>query len=137
MQSLLTYAVEFTCVAFALLFAADFIHGLLPKPVNTVVPPSQWAIAFEPINDASEHYVQIPVKYATLDWVKPCPDKEVSSKCAIALAKNRILSTLKQYKLRGESVVRVADIPFSVDAAIRRYKLRSQDVIKLSHLAAA
>ena len=55
--------------------------------------------------------------------------------CAIAMAKGKILSTVKQYKLRGENVVRVSDIPFPVDVAIRRYKLRSQDVIKLSQLA--
>lgn len=44
------------------------------------------------------------------------------------------LSTIKLFKLRNESVVRLCDLVCSVPDSIRRYKLRKQPVVRLQDL---
>ena len=44
------------------------------------------------------------------------------------------LSSIKLFKLRRKSVVKLSDLAFSVPETVKRYKLRREDVIKLTDL---
>ena len=128
MQAFLTLLIEVFVVSFIAISVVDIVIAALPEPKNTVVAPHEWAVAFEPV-EAEPHI-------ATIDWVQPVVEEPIVSIDVIAIAKSHIISTAKRYKLRGEEVIHLTDIPFPLPQ-VKTYQLRSQPVVKLSHLLAA
>jgi hypothetical protein len=133
LQDLLTSTIVMVTVGFAFIAVYDFFAGLLPATTRqNEKQPNPQQVCTEQSRSV-----------ATLEWLVsqlPVAEEEQSEPVDIlALARERVksafdLAALKIYKLRGESVVHIADIPFSIPAATKRYKLRGRDVIKLAHL---
>lgn len=122
MQDLLTLLFIIVGIGFVAIACYDFVTGFNSSQVTTTQ------------------------KVATLEWLtsqiptSPEPELEASPN-VIVLAREKMksrldLSALKTYKLRGESVVAIADIPFALPDSIKRYKLREKYVVNLKHLEA-
>ena len=135
MQAFLTLLIEIIIISFIAISMIDIalaklnvVIAALPQPRNTVIAPREWAVAFEPIE-------ALPT-FATIDWIQSVAEEPVEPVDVVAIAKHRLVSTAKHYKLRGEDVIHVDHIPFQLPP-IKTYQLRSRPVVKVIHLLAA
>jgi len=156
--NLLTFAVEFVVLAFAVIASLDFVLGLCrlckasgtqskpPTPqletvLDTVVElQHQFPEAFETpvVEDPWEAAIATPTWCCdTADTITApfhpiqlllSPAQEVVEQPELGL------TALKLYKLHGHSVTKVADLPIEIPVTIKRYKLHKKDVVRLIDL---
>lgn len=64
--------------------------------------------------------------------------RSVAAARSSAVAQRPVISlaSLRLYRLRGETVVKVSQLPFRVPNSIRRYRLRKEAVVRLEDLKA-
>jgi len=128
MQDLLTLLFNIVGISFIAIACYDFVTGYqeAKKELNNSYNSSP-----TPASHSSQ-------KVATLEWltsqIPATPEAEVEPVDIFVLAREKMksslnLSALKIYKLRGESVVAITDIPFTIPDSVKRYKLRGKYVV--------
>lgn len=160
LQNFLTIVIELTIVAFAIVMTIDFAarvaelfesifqQSTAPSTQQQLVqsPSQKIAIAPGPLPQLDLNMMEDP-------WISDSTSTAISSARANAttppVPRLRLLpparqslsekfeidiASLKLYKLHGNSVVRVADLPIEVPASLKRYKLHEREVIRLADL---
>jgi hypothetical protein len=160
LQNFLTIVIELTIVAFAIVMAMDFAAGAVELFESIFRQSTAPGIQQQLVQSSSQKIAIAPRALPHLDlnmvedpWISDSTSTAISSARAIAttppVPRLRLLppalqslaekfdidiTSLKLYKLHGNSVVRVADLPIKVPASLKRYKLHEREVIRLADL---
>ncbi|MBD2309842.1 hypothetical protein H6G17_30995 [Chroococcidiopsis sp. FACHB-1243] len=160
LQNFLTIVIELTIVACATVMAIDFAVGAVELFKSIFQQSTAPSIQQQLVQSPSQKIAIAPGTLPQLDpnmvedpWISDSTSTATSTARAIAttlpVPQLRLLpparqslsekfeidiASLKLYKLHGNSVVRVADLPIEVPASLKRYKLHEREVIRLADL---
>lgn len=160
LQNFLTIVIELTIVAFAIVMTIDFAarvaelfesifqQSTAPSIQQQLVQSPSQKIAIAPgllphrdLNMVEDPWISDSTSTATSTaranaTTPPVPQLRLLPPARQSLSEKFEIdiASLKLYKLHGNSVVRVADLPIEVPASLKHYKLHKRDVVRLINL---